>query len=131
MSDTIKNIERAYYQGYIWKSDKSDPEVIDCEYECHLDERENPFIIEGQLYCAETGTSYSIKYVDGRYIAKKYNVSEDDFGKENVDKKTFCSNRMDGRRLQFLQYWEAVPNWCCEGMEVNQPAELVFVGFEK
>lgn len=131
MSEQIYNIEQAFYQGYIWMSNESEPQVINRDYFINLDEKQNPFVIEGLLYCPLSGISYSIKYVDGRYIVKKYIVDDADFANPNVDIKSYCSNRMEKCRLRFLQYWEAQPDPMCEGMEVNQPAKLVFVGFEK
>jgi CRISPR type III-associated protein (TIGR04423 family) len=35
------------------------------------------------------------------------------------------------QKMKFRQYWRPVEDDLCEGMKVLQPAELVFVGFEK
>ena len=132
MEDNKMKIEKSIYDGYIWYSDKSNPEVFqNKEFEFDTDKIENPFIIEGQLYDDQKMISYSIKFVDGKYICKKYEVESTDFNKKDVEIKTFHANRMDNLKLQFLQYWKEEDDELCEGMKVLQPAELVFVGFVK
>lgn len=125
-------IEKSIYNGYIWYSNESNPEVFqDKEFEFDTDKIENPFIIEGQLYDDQKKISYSIKFVDGKYICRKYQVKSTDFNKKDVEIKTFHANRMDNLNLQFLQYWKEEDDELCEGMKVLQPKELVFVGFVK
>ena len=126
-------IEKSIYDGYIWYSDKSEPEVFQSQdFEFDTDEIVNPFIIEGQLYDAQKRVSYSIKFVDGEYICKTYeNVSKDVANGDDIMLKIFHSNRMDNLKLQFLQYWKEEDDELCEGMKVLQPKELVFVGFVK
>lgn len=125
-------IEKSIYDGYIWYSDKSKPEIFqNQDFEFDADKIGNPFIIEGQLYDDQKKFSYSIKFVDGKYICKKYEVESTDFNKKDVEIKTFHANRMDNLKLQFLQYWKEEDDELCEGMKVLQPKELVFVGFVK
>jgi len=132
MEDNKMKIEKSIYNGYIWYSNESNPEVFqDKEFEFDTDKIENPFIIEGQLYDDQKKISYSIKFVDGKYICRKYQVKSTDFNKKDVEIKTFHANRMDNLNLQFLQYWKEEDDELCEGMKVLQPKELVFVGFVK
>lgn len=132
MEDNKMKIEKSIYDGYIWYSDKSEPEVFqEKDFEFDADKIDNPFIIEGQLYDDQKKISYSIKFVDGKYICKKYEVESTDFNKKDVEIKTFHANRMDDLKLQFLQYWKEEDDELCEGMKVLQPAELVFIGFVK
>lgn len=125
-------IEKSKYQGYLWYSDKKDPDYFENrEFDLQKDDGENPFIIEGQLYDGKN--SISIKYVDGKYLCKEYELSQ--FDADDIVKKeeVFYSHRMDGKQLKFNQYWreqEDLDN-LCEGMKALQPAELVFVGFKK
>ena len=121
-------IEKAKYQGYVWFSDCAEPIVIESEYGIDIEDDVNPFIVEGQLYDPESRSSYSIKYADGKHICVKYVLSE---LQGEFCEQTYCSNKMQGRKLKFLEYWKAVPDPLCEGMEVLQVAENVFVGFEK
>lgn len=132
MEDNKMKIEKSIYDGYIWYSDKSEPEVFqEKDFEFDTDKIDNPFIIEGQLYDDQKKISYSIKFVDGKYVCKKYEVESTDFNKKDVEIKTFHANRMDDLKLQFLQYWKEEDDELCEGMKVLQPAELVFIGFVK
>ena len=119
-------IEKSKYQGYLWYSNAKEPQIIENkDFELEIEDTENPFIIEGQLY---DGTkSISIKYVDGKYVVKTYMVSE---LKGEVQQQVFYSNRMQHKQLLFSQYWREEPDALCEGMNVLQPKELVFVGFK-
>jgi CRISPR type III-associated protein (TIGR04423 family) len=116
-------------EGYIWYSDKPQPEKIAAEqYSLELDESKNPFVVEGQIYSEDANASYSIKYVDGKYIVIKYEL--DKLGK-NYDEKSFIANRLENvARIKFRQYWKRVEDDLCEGMITLVPAEYVFVGFE-
>ena len=71
----MEQIEKSTYQGYLWYSDKDQPKVLNnVDSEITLDETKNPFVIEGQLFDGKR--SISIKYVDGKYIVKKYVLAE-------------------------------------------------------
>ena len=131
-------IQKGTYWGYLWHSDKTDPEVLmgnNIANDITLDNDCNPFIIEGQLFDKDNRKSYSIKYVDGNYIIKEYIVSEEELNDENNCLK-FLPNRMhsdlksdNGLRLRFLQRWSSKEDPNCDNMEVLCPAELVFIGF--
>lgn len=120
-------IEKSKYEGYLWYSDKNEPDIIDnnTEFELEITDTKNPFIIEGQLYDGEK--SISIKHVDGQYIVKEYDMSN--LKTLEKEPKSFKANRMK-RWLNFNQYWRAGNDSLCENMEVLQPAELVFIGFD-
>lgn len=122
------------YDGYLWYSDQKTPEVFEQKEwdESMLDENANPFIIEGQLYDCENLVSYSIKYVDGKYIKNKYQLKSTDFNNVDIDILDFKAHRMgEGRVLQFLQYYREEEDSLCAGMKVLKPEEKVFVGFKK
>lgn len=125
-------IEKSIYEGYLWYSNKTEPKILnEEEFELEISDNENPFVIEGQLFDADRMLSISIKYVDGEYICNSYNVDSLDFNRTNVEKKEFHSNRMNGYKLQFLQYWIEKEDALCEGMKVLCPTKSVFVGFIK
>lgn len=125
------------YEGYLWYSNEKTPRVLNGEpwSEAELDASKNPFIIEGQLYDKENLISYSIKYVDGQYFCKKYELKETDFNDidiDDIDKVSFKAHRMGkGVVLEFLQYYREVEDELCEGMKVLQSAEKVFIGFKE
>ena len=122
----------AKYEGYLWLSDANSPIVYRNEQmDKSLFEKSNPFIIEGQLYDWVSMISYSIKYVDGELKVYQYQVKPDDFNSIGIEEQTYIPNRMEGiSGLKFLQYWRPKKDKLCEGMEVKQPCEFVFVGFE-
>lgn len=115
--------------GYIWWSDKAEPEIIQNK-SVVLKNEEIPFIIEGQLFDDKSKISYSIKYVDGQYILKDYIVAEKDYESPNVVKE-YRSYRMGEKILKFLEYWESQEDELCLGMKVLQPTKVVFVGFKE
>ena len=125
----MERIEKSTYQGYLWYSDKDQPKVLNnVDSEITLDETKNPFVIEGQLFDGKR--SISIKYVDGKYIVKKYVLAE--LPKEDFTKQSLLAHRMkDVKSLNFRQYWREQEDELCDGKKVLQPAELVFVGLKK
>jgi CRISPR type III-associated protein (TIGR04423 family) len=63
--------------------------------------------------------------VDGAYIVKDYVVTEE----EKAKSKTYLAHRMPTvEKLKFVQRWKLEKDEYCNGMEVLQPAELVFTG---
>lgn len=130
-------IEKTTYQGYVWYSDQTQPDIYtgDRVFNGLPDANANPFIVEGQLFNGKK--SYSIKYVDGRYVVKCYPMELLE-GVEYTPQSYIAS--FDGApsgKLIFNQYWRLKRDEYCEdennveGMEVLTPAEWVFVGFEK
>ena len=124
-------IEKSTYTGYLWYSNEKKPQILQGEeFELEIAENKNPFINEGQLYDGKT--SVSIKYVDGQYLMKTYEVKPEDLGKnnQNVVRKEYIADFDGVGKLVFLQYWKPATDSLCEGMNVLQPKELVFVGFD-
>jgi len=122
----MNKIEKSIYQGYMWWSHKNTPEVYkDKEIEIELDDSTNPFVVEGLLYDGKV--SYTIKYVDGKHIVTKF-VKSELVGIEKTE-EIYLANFKGVAGLKFNQYWRPQVDELCEGMEVLQPAELVFVGF--
>jgi len=131
----MNTIPKGKYEGWLWKSDAREPEIItpDTEQVFSFDDNKNPFVIEGQLWDAQTRTSYSIRYVDGRHIVKKFDVEESDLDcNEHATKKSFIAHRLGKHQcVNMLQYWKEVPDDLCCGFPMLQPDKLVFVGFGK
>lgn len=128
----MKTINIKNCEGYLWWSDQQIPRVYQDEsLDICLDDSKNPFVVEGQLYDKECLKSYSIKYVDGQYFVNIYKVDEQDFVNPDNEQKTFLSNRMDGRWLKFLRYWEEKEDENCMGMPVLTFTKNVFVGFKE
>ena len=119
-------------EGYLWWSDQQKPKVYQDELiDICLDETENPFVVEGLLYDEENKESYSVKYVDGLYLINKYKVDESDFINIDNEEKSYLSNRMDGRWLKFIRYWEEKEDRNCMDMPVLTLTKNVFIGFDE
>ncbi len=122
-------IDKAIYQGYLWYSDTDTPRILNNEeYGQEIDDGANPFIVEGMLWCEITNMSISIRYIDGKYYAKKY---ENVCVGENDDKvEYFANNKIGNKKLKFIREWIAEPDKLCEGMPALRPGSLIFVGFK-
>ncbi len=141
-------IDKANYVGYVWMSDSKTPIIYYGKepVELALNDDDNPFVIEGNLWNPETRESVKIVYADGTYRVRKTSVSEEelrgiddktlDLGPHTekqvaTTKKEFYAHRLPRvEKLLFLQYWECVKDPSCEGMEALSPSKLVFVGFK-
>ena len=119
-------------EGYLWWSDQEEPILYNGNtLDISLDETKNPFVVEGQLYDKEEMMSYSIKYVDGKYLINIYKVETNDLTKKDNELKFFLSNRMGGSKLKFLRYWEEKNDENCMDMPVLTFTKNVFVGFKE
>lgn len=141
----MEHIEAAKYEGYLWYSNEKEPKVFDGNEmvpEINLDEKENPFIIEGNLWDEDGKKSIMIRYVDGKYIVCRTQVNEEElkgisssqaYGSDiATTRKDYLAHRIGGVKcLCFLQYWQAEPDKMCVGMQVLRPSKLVFIGFDK
>ena len=119
-------LPKAKYQGYIWFSDSTKPEIIDKEFSLDISSETNPFIAEAYLMDEDKQISYSIKFVDGNYLFNPFRIDENDL--HNF--KVYEGKRMNGIRLRFTQRWKEVKDELCCGMTTRIPAEMVFVGFD-
>lgn len=135
---SIKDIKPFTYEGYLWMSDQENPTIYESDFVSLPTEEANPFVVEGQLYNKTEGLSYSIKYVDGQYIVLEYKVTEAEMKSPDNQVKTYLSNRMGDKKLQFLRYWEEVPdedNYTDsnnpKGLPVLTQTKNVFIGFKK
>jgi len=130
---TMETIEKGKYEGWLWYSDEDSPKVFNVADECPatFDENINPFVVEGQLWSEETQTSISIRYVDGHYIIKKYDLSREDADAPTTE-RSFIAHRLgEVKRVKMRHYWKAESDPLCEGFEALMPDKLVFVGFDK
>lgn len=121
-------IPKSNYTGYIWYSDAKEPQLFyGTENEFLFDDTKNPFVVEGWL--TDNITSFQIKYVDGKHEILSFNLAELKVLKH--EKQEFVPVFKGFKKMHFNQYWRPVEDEMCEGMQVLQPAEFVFIGFTK
>lgn len=128
----MEKIAKASYEGYVWYSDRQKPLVVspEEEFELTLNDSDNPFVVEGNLWDAANEVSIMIKYVDGKYIVRRTALT--DVCVKNASRKEFLPHRIDGvKKLAFLQCWDEVEDPLCENMVTLQPCKMLFVGFTK
>jgi CRISPR type III-associated protein (TIGR04423 family) len=133
------------YEGYIWMSNQKYPESDSSKLNemLNIADTDNPFIMEGQLYCGSRQKSYSIKHVNGKHIVIGYDLNELN-GKIKTEKWEkeeifFLPNRItNATKLRFYQYWKPESDIFCEnidnkdeGMQVLIPSAFVFAGYKK
>lgn len=126
-------IEKGMYEGYMWMSDASSPQIYDGTKEVafELDDSANPFVIEGNLWDKSRRMSVCVRFVDGAYHVRTVNVTEEDERSQDNSEKTFVAHRLKGvKALRYLQYWTESKDAFCENMPVLRPDKLVFVGFK-
>lgn len=117
------------YEGYIWYSNKTCPEIID-----NIDRSlftDLPFIIEGNLYSRENEISISIKNIDGQYLVKQWSLK--DLPKDQITTQTFIAHNLGGEnKIEMIQFWEeSAEDSLLEGMRTLIPSWRAFVGFKK
>jgi len=123
-------IENAY-EGYLWWSDQPKPEVYLNDKPIRLpEEGDNPFVIEGNLWCKDSETSYLIRFVDGKYMIYKFEMK--DVAPQLVTVHKYLPNRINGiEKLVFKEVWREQAAPSCMGFNVLKPAFIAFVGFKK
>ncbi len=120
----------ARYEGYLWWSNSQEPMSYQNEsVPIWPTEKDNPFIVEGNLFDKSNHLSYSIRFVDGKYIVNRFDLNE--LKDTEFIFKSYLPNRFPSaiKKLCFKEFWRSVPDEFCEGMPVLKPAENVFIGF--
>lgn len=125
-------------QGYLWHSDQTEPETYNNKpVELILDEKINPFVIEGQLYSDEEKKSISIKFIDGKYVVKTYDLDahkfinpDSDVMTEGEEEQYIANSRLElSQPLNFIRVWKTINDTINDKWETLRPTGLVFKGF--
>lgn len=121
------------YQGYIWMSNKSFPEVFANTQSLNLAEiigsSSFPFIIEGNFCTIGESERFSIKiqHIDGDYKVTKFDLSTID---EKPYLQKYVGHDLNGLDYQMIEYWAlSEPDELLAGMSTMQPAWSAFYGF--
>lgn len=138
----MDTIEYGNAQGYLWLSDAREPQLyMNQKVRLELDEKANPFVVEGLLYDSTAKRSLYVRFTDGRYIVSEYDwvnhhyVGDDekaDCQEGEVEKYVPNSRlKLDGKTvLAFRRIWMKCKDELNDGWDVLRPSGLVFAGFE-
>ena len=132
--NNLNEIKRRNYQGYVWMSDKENPELIKGEFDFSEYTSINPFVIEALLWCQAEEISIHIRHT-GRYVINEFDLKEKNLPKGAVlEAKNYIPHRLKGiNNVNFKQLWLPEPDSLCEGtserMEVLTLKAIIFTGF--
>ena len=124
--EQIPNLD---YQGYLWFSDDSHPEVIDTKNPFDAKKLTDlPFVVEGMLYAPKDKVSIRIVNFNGDYKIAKMELVEmpEDGQKTYLLKKRFGNHH----RIKMYEHWEEQPDPINQNRPVLQPAWSAFIGFQ-
>lgn len=131
--NSIQDLPDLKYDGYYWASGENKPKLINNEnidLNAVLEELEDSlFIQEAMLWNEERKISIMINYTDKQRIGQ-YELSNKELDRKE-DTRVYESNRLGGRKLKFLQYWEEEKDKLCDDLPVLKMKAQVFVGFDQ
>ncbi|QXP70768.1 TIGR04423 family type III CRISPR-associated protein [Polaribacter sp. R2A056_3_33] len=128
----LKEIPKMAFEGYIWKSDESEPEVLLNEIYDFDTVLTNPFIIEALLFCKEKNTAIHIQHT-GSYQIAEYDLKALEKAGAVLEEKEYLPHRLSPavKNVSFKQIWQEEEDRLCEGMPVLKMKAVVFCGFNK
>ncbi len=127
---SLKDIPQKKYVGYFWGSGDTEPILVDNEYPDFTKKSDDSlFIQEGMLWSQEEKMAIMITYTDKQRV-NCYRLSDEDLAKTN-DIMIYESNRLDGKKLSFLQHWEEEKDEHCNKLPVLKMKAQIFIGFNQ
>ncbi len=126
----ISDIKKRKYEGYIWYSDKQEPQILHgVEFDfAGVGEEDNPFIVEALLFAPDENVSITIRHT-GSYLIKEFDMNKLPEGAELVE-ITYLPHRQEKKKkLGFKQLWLPELDEFCENMPVLKMKALLFTGF--
>lgn len=116
------------FEGYLWKSNSSSPEIIDNRLVTPSELEDLPFVVEGLLFSEKERVSIRIVHLDGHYRIARMDLSEipDEFEIYQLDKIKF----IDKQALKLYQHFELLPDPVFPDNETWQPTWSAFIGFK-
>lgn len=144
---SLTDIPHKKYVGYFWGSGDTEPILVDNEYPDFTKKSDDSlFIQEGMLWNAEEGISIMINYTDKQRVncyrlsketlekIRLYNSNKSMSGEDRSkfkDFMTYESNRLDEKKLSFLQYWKEEEDIYCNNLPVLKMKAQIFIGFNE
>jgi CRISPR type III-associated protein (TIGR04423 family) len=126
----LNELPKGRYEGYLWFSDSSTPEVLFNESFDFSTIGVNPFIVEGLLFDRELNQSIHILH-NNSYKITLYPLNEIITEDAEIITKDFIAHRIKQvKRLVFKELWLPEPDENCEGLKVKTMKALIFCGFK-
>lgn len=127
--DNLSDIPKLTYEGYVWFSNKKEPQILDKALFDSILFEENTFIIEALLWNAEEEISIMVRHT-GKYHIQEFKLNELPTGHELVE-KVYLPHRLGDKvkHVCFKQLWIPESDPFCEEMEVITMKALIFTGF--
>jgi CRISPR type III-associated protein (TIGR04423 family) len=127
----LNEIPKIAFEGYIWKSDESTPEMLRNVISDFENISTNPFIIEGLLYNKEHQISIHIQHT-GNYQIAEYDLNALKEEGAVLEEKEYLPHRLtDVSKVNFQQVWMEEKDPLCEKIPVLKMKAVVFCGFNK
>ena len=132
--NSLNDIQKLQYIGYIWISDQSEPKLVNNEAFDFSVIKTNTFIIEANLFAENESIGVLIKHIDGNHfilevdLSKAVDIPEYQFSDYEYIANPALNNT---KKLKFKQYWNEEEDPLCEKLPVLKPAWRAFVGFGK
>lgn len=129
----LKEIPKMAFEGYVWKSDESSPEVLQNQVYDFQSISKNPFIIEALLFSKENNISIHIQHTCIYQIAE-YDLNALKEKEAVFEKKEYLPHPhrlKDISKVNFQQVWMEEKDPLCESMPVLKLKAIIFCGFNK
>ncbi|MFW6275617.1 MAG: TIGR04423 family type III CRISPR-associated protein, partial [bacterium] len=124
---TLQEIPPRNYEGYIWFSDKTKPEIVNGSLPQKPDKG---FLVEGMLYNADNKISIMIRHTGDLHIDEfdLTNLPEN----SDLKEEKYYAHRIDNsKKMKFKQLWQLEKDSVNLGWDYFSMKALLFVGFEK
>lgn len=132
--NNLQKIPDFDFQGYVWYSDKEEPEVLVSARKFDFSTvGTNPFIQEALLFCEDTKTSVMIRHT-GSYQISEFDLKKlEQQGAVLSEEKQYYPHRLgfNDKKVCIQQLWLPEPDTNCEGMEVLTLKAHIFTGFKE
>jgi|SRR5690606_8918893 len=127
----LSEIPSLKFQGYVWKSDQEEPEVLHNEPYDFSNDSETNFIVEALLYNEEKDISIHINHF-GDYNIVSYSLDQWKASDTTVEETCYLPHRLGKKvsRVKFKKLWIHEKDPFCEGMPVKKLKAIVFCGFK-
>ncbi|WP_053992923.1 TIGR04423 family type III CRISPR-associated protein [Mangrovimonas sp. TPBH4] len=130
--NTLTEIPKIAYEGYVWLSNQKEPQVL-LEEEYNFNNLpEDAFVIEALLYSAAEQKAIHIGHT-GNYRIIEFNLKAAEQEGNRMEDVDYLPHRLGEqvKAVSFKNLWAYKEDSLCEGMPVLQFQASIFCGFKK